>query len=160
MSANIVNVVHKEGRQQAGSKQAACSSGHTLCQLFVRHAACNMLALILATEQQQQQQQEIVTADPSERRRRIVQGPRKQQPPLSLWRHLNELQINFILVACASLRMEMMMDNNDATTGSPTPRALRRLRRRLRLRLRLRRRLNSFPSLARPLSFSHSLNSE
>lgn len=35
-------------------------------------------------------------------------------------RHLNELKINFALVALASLRMEMMMDNNDATTGSPT----------------------------------------
>lgn len=47
-------------------------------------------------------------------------GPK--QPPLfvALWRHLNELQIDFILAASASLRMEMMMDNNDATTGSPS----------------------------------------
>lgn len=41
---------------------------------------------------------------------------------LSMRRHLNELKINFVLVALASLRMEMMMDNNDATTGSPSRR--------------------------------------
>jgi len=43
-------------------------------------------------------------------------------PALSPRRHLNELEINFVLVALASLRMEMMMDNNDATTGSPSRR--------------------------------------
>lgn len=59
MSANIVNVVHKEGRQagrQAGKKVGSLLFGPYIMPVFVRHAACNMLALLLATEQQQQQQ--------------------------------------------------------------------------------------------------------
>lgn len=112
--------------------------------VFVRHAACNMLVLLLATEQQQARNCHSWSS--SSREWRIVQGPQSYSPRyvvrcfslllllLLLWRHLNELQINFILVACASLRMEMMMDNNDATTGSPSPRPLRRLRLRVRVR--------------------------
>lgn len=56
MSANIVNVVHKEGRQagrQAGKKVGSLLFGPYIMPVFVRHAACNMLVLLLATEQQQ-----------------------------------------------------------------------------------------------------------
>lgn len=122
MSANIVNVVHKEGRQ-AGKKVGSLLFGPYIMPVFVRHATCLRCYLPQSKKLSQliQQQQRV------ENRARAP----KLQPPLCgalllLWRHLNELQINFILVACASLRMEMMMDNNDATTGSPSPRPLRR----------------------------------
>jgi len=69
---------------------------------------------------------QAVNGSTADRRSRWSSSPRHHlffsAPALSPRRHLNELEINFVLVALASLRMEMMMDNNDATTGSPSRR--------------------------------------
>lgn len=151
MSANIVNVVHKEGRQagRQEGRQPALQAIHyaSFC------AACGMQHACAATcHRAAEQQARNCHSWSSSREWRIVQGPQSYSPryvvrcfSLLLWRHLNELQINFILVACASLRMEMMMDNNDATTGSPSPRPLRRPTASAMSASPRWRRLNSFP---------------